>query len=70
MNEYWKQQLIDQWEAEGRAHLRKITSDADNRMRTRTAKEQHAAALAELARGPDEVIDDADDSAIQRGMLT
>ena len=82
MNEYWKQQhgltpdekrafvertLAD--EARFRQSMRKITSDAENRMLTRTAKEQHRDALRELNRGPDDVIDDADDSSIQRGML-
>ena len=83
MNPYWQQQhgltpdekqafvertLAD--EARFRQSLRKITSDAENRMLTRTAKEQHRDALRELNRGPDDVIDDADDSSIQRGMLT
>lgn len=82
MNEYWKQQnglthdekrafveraLAD--EERFRNSLRKITSDAENRMLTRTAKEQHADALRELNRGPDDVITDAG-QAIQRGMLT
>lgn len=83
MNEYWQQQhglthdekrafvertLTD--EARFRQSLRKITDSAENRMLTRTAKEQHADALRELNRGPDDVIDDADDSSIQSGMLT
>ena len=82
MNEYWKEQagltpdekrafvertLVD--ESRFRQSLRKITSGAENRMLTRTAKEQHAEALRELNRGPDDVIDDADDSSVQRGML-
>lgn len=49
--------------------LRKITSDAENRMLTRTAKEQHRDALRELNRGPDDVAPDFDDSSLQRGML-
>ena len=83
MNDYWKHQhglthdekqafvertLAD--EARFRQSLRKITDSADNRMRERTAKEQHRDALRELNRGPDDMIDDADDSSIQRGMLT
>ena len=83
MNEYWQHQhgltpdekrafvertLTD--EARFRQSLRKIHSAAENRMRERTAKQQHADALRELNRGPDEVIDDADDASIQRGMLT
>lgn len=83
MNEYWKEQaglthdekrafvertLVD--ESRFRQSLRKITDSADNRMRERTAKQQHAEALRELNRGPDDVIDDADDSSVQRGMLT
>lgn len=82
MNEYWKQQaglthdekrafvertLTD--EARFRQSLRKITSDAENRMLTRTAKEQHRDALRELNRGPDDVVPDFDDSSLQRGML-
>ena len=73
MNDYWKQQFLDDCaasETEFRKSYRKITSDADNRMRERTAKEQQKAAMDAMNRGPDEVIDDADDSAIQRGMLT
>ena len=52
---------------------RKMTSQADNRMRTRTAKGQRADALDELAdlctlAGP---VPDADDSAANRaGVLT
>ena len=83
MNPYWQQQhgltpdekrefvertLTD--EARFLRSLRKITSGAENRMLTRTAKEQHAEALRELNRGPDDVVPDADDSSIQRGMLT
>ena len=82
MNPYWQQQhgltpdeklafvertLAD--EARFLRSLRKITSGAENRMLTRTAKEQHAEALRELNRGPDDVVPDADDSSIQRGML-
>ena len=82
MNPYWQQQhgltpdekqafvertLAD--EARFRQSLRKITSDAENRMLTRTAKQQHAEALRELNRGPDDVVPDADDSSIQPGML-
>ena len=82
MNEYWQQQhgltpdeklafvertLAD--EARFRQSLRKITSDAENMMLTRTAKEQHRDALRELNRGPDDVAPDFDDSSLQRGML-
>ena len=82
MNEYWKEQagltpdekqafvertLAD--EARFRQSLRKITDSADNRMRERTAKQQHADALRELNRGPDDVAPDFDDSSLQRGML-
>ena len=83
MNTYWQEQngltpgekqafvertLAD--EARFRQCLRTIHSAAENRMLTRTAKEQHRDALRELNRGPDDMIDDADDSSIQRGMLT
>ena len=82
MNECWQQQhgltpdekrafvertLTD--EARFRQSLRKITDSADNRMRERTAKEQHRDALRELNRGPDDVVPDSDDSSLQRGML-
>lgn len=47
-----------------------ITSPAENRMRARTAKEQHAAALDAL-KGPDDVpLRDADDESTTRaGVL-
>ena len=43
---------------------RKLTDKAENRMRTRTAKEQLAETLRELNRGPDDVIPDADDGSL------
>ena len=47
-----------------------ITSPAENRMRTRTAKEQHTAALAELQREQGEVIPDPeDDSSLRNNVL-
>lgn len=61
---------MDEWKRERverarRDHLRKTTDDAAYmRMRTRTAKEQQADALAAL-RGPDE-IPDADDQSIAK----
>lgn len=48
--------------------LRKITDQAENRMRTRTARQQHHDALRELNRGPDDVVPDAHQE-IQRNML-
>lgn len=51
--------------------FRKISSQAHNRMLTRTAKEQLAQAMADANRGPDEAVPDADDSAANRaGVLT
>ena len=51
-------------------HIAHITNPAEARMRTRTAKEQHAAALEELNRQQEEVIPDADDAAsLQRNIL-
>ena len=44
---------------------RKLTDKAENRMRTRTAKEQLAETLRELNRGPDDVIPDSDDASLQ-----
>jgi hypothetical protein len=48
-----------------------VTSPAENRMRARTAKEQHAAML-EALRGPDEIPpSDADDESMTRkGVLS
>lgn len=47
-----------------------ITSPAESRMRSRTAKEQHAAALAELSREQDETRnDDEDDSSLRNNVL-
>ena len=81
MNTYWqeqhgltpgeKQAFVDKTRADEAwflRSLRKITSDAENRMLTRTAKEQHADALRELNRGTDDVVPDAH-PAIQRDML-
>ena len=68
--------MPDQWRRDnierGRQYLlRKITDPASNRMRTRTAKEQLAAAQRDLERGPDDVVPDADDAAMRRaGVLT
>jgi hypothetical protein len=47
-----------------------VTSPAENRMRARTAKEQHAAALAELHRQQDESIPDPeDDSSLGKQLM-
>lgn len=83
MTPYWQQQhglttsekaaFVERVQAEQAAFLaslRTVHSQAENRMLTRTAKEQHAEALRELNRGPDDVVPDADDSSVQRGMLT
>ena len=50
--------------------FREVTDSADARMRSRTAKEQHAAALDAL-KGPDDVpLPDADDESTTRaGVL-
>lgn len=48
---------------------RKITDPATNRMRGRTAREQLAAAQAEMARGPDDVVPDVDDSSAWAGVM-
>ena len=81
MNEYWQQQhgltpdekqaFVERVQAEQSDFLhslRTIHSAAENRMLTRTAKEQHRDALRELNRGPDDVVPDAH-PAIQRDML-
>jgi hypothetical protein len=47
-----------------------VTSPAENRMRMRTAREQHAAALAELNREQDQTRnDDEDDSSLRNNVL-
>jgi hypothetical protein len=81
MNDYWKekagltheekQAFVDRAradEAKFLRSLRKITDQAENRMRTRTARQQHHDALRELNRGPDDVVPDAHPE-IQRDML-
>lgn len=65
--------MIDEWkrqrnELAARDYARKTTDAAYLRMRTRTAKEQHADALAAL-KGPSDIpLPDADDSSI-RGVM-
>lgn len=56
-------------ERDRRHLLRKITSGADGRMRERTAREQLAAAQADLERGPDDVAPDADDQSAWAGVM-
>lgn len=53
----------------GHYRLRKITDAADGRMRTRSARQQHADAMAELQRGADDVVPDADDGAAWAGVM-
>jgi hypothetical protein len=67
MPEQWKR---EQTERDRRHLLRKMTSQADNRMRTRTAKGQRANALDAL-KAPDDVpLRDADDESTTRaGVL-
>ena len=48
--------------------FRQITTPADGRALTRRAR--MAADMADLARGPDDVVPDADGASVQRGMLT
>ena len=59
----WK---LERLELDRRYLIRKTLDAAENRMRTRTAKEQLAEAMR-LSRGPDE-IPDADDSSAWRGQ--
>lgn len=48
-----------------------ITSPAEGRMRARTAREQHAAVLAELQRERDDVVpDEEDDMSLRNNVLT
>ena len=65
MPEQWKR---EQTERDRRHLLRKMTSQADNRMRTRTAIELSADELAAGQRPADIPLPDADDSAL-RGVL-
>lgn len=47
-----------------------VTSPAENRRRTRTAKEQHAIAPAELQRERDDAVpDNEDDNALRNNVL-
>lgn len=48
--------------------FRQNTSPAEGRSLTRRAR--MAADMADAQRGPDDVVPDADDSSIQRGMMT
>lgn len=59
----WKRERIEQ---DRRHLLRKTTAQAAERMRRKTAREQLAEAQAYLQRGPDDVIDDADDESVRR----
>lgn len=56
-------------ERDRRHLLRKITDPATNRMRERTAREQLAAAQADMERGPDDVVPDVDDSSAWAGVM-
>lgn len=46
-----------------------ITSPAESRMRMRTAREQHAQAMAELNREQSESAPDADDESAKRSQV-
>jgi len=61
----WKRERV---ELSRRQYLRKITDAAENRMRTRTAKEQMAEAFRRGEAPEDLPEPDADDSSL-RGML-
>lgn len=63
MMDDWKRDRI---ERDRREYLRKITDAAESRMRSRTAKEQHADALKALKGG--EEMPDADDASAWRGQ--
>lgn len=56
-------------ERDRRHLLRKITDAAYLRMRERSAKEQLVAAQADMERGPDDVVPDADDSSAWAGVM-
>ena len=64
---------MDEWKRERnelarRQHLRKITDPAENRMRTRTAKQQLADAMKQGEAPEDLPVPDADDSSL-KGIL-
>lgn len=64
---------MDDWKRERnelarRSYLRKITDPAENRMRTRTAKQQLADAMQRGEAPEDLPVPDADDSSL-KGML-
>lgn len=67
--------MSDDWKRERnerarREYLRKITDPAENRMRTRTARQQLSDAMDAL-KGPGDIqLPDADDSSSLRGVLT
>lgn len=61
----WKRERI---ELARRQYLRKITDQAENRMRTRTAKQQLADAMKQGEAPEDLPVPDADDSSL-KGML-
>lgn len=61
----WKRERI---ELARRQYLRKITDPAENRMRTRTAKQQLADAMQRGEAPEDLPVPDADDSSL-KGML-
>ena len=65
MPEQWKREQTDR---DRRHLLPKMTSQADNRMRTRTAKQQLADAIKHGEAPEDLPVPDADDSSL-RGML-
>ena len=57
---------MDEWKRDRREYLRETADPAFMRMKTRTAKEQHADAMRTL-RGPDDIpLPDADDSSVKR----
>lgn len=63
-----KRQFVEYAEADSAHFLRTKTTPAEGRALTRRAR--MAADMFEAQRGPDDVVPDADDSSIQRGMLT
>ena len=68
MPEQWKRDNIER----SRQHLlRRMASQAENKMRERTAHEELAAHFQNSQRGPDDVVPDADDGSMRRtGVLT
>lgn len=64
MDDDWKRARIEQ---DRHSLMRKITDPAENRMRSRTARQQLLDAQRELNREQQDQVPDSDDSSLYRG---